>query len=228
MEKGVVSGNPVVDVEAEVFFGSYHAVDSSEQAFKTASAAAFRKAFAAARPVLLEPIVTLEVVVPLEKFGDISADLATRRGHITGMEALPGGGQAIQATVPLSEVLRYATDLKSMTGGQGSYTMEFKSYEPVPPNVQQAVVDRWNKSRACVEEDRPAALERRFEVDAATGRAARDIVDRRRRRRRLEQRPDSREDGRLAARRLADERADGAGRELELARGAISLDRNTR
>jgi elongation factor G len=153
LEKGVVSGNPVIDVEAEVFFGSYHAVDSSEQAFKTASAAAFRKAFLAARPVLLEPIVTLDVVVPLEKFGDISADLATRRGHITGMEALPGGVQSIQATVPLSEVLRYATDLKSMTGGQGSFTMEFKSYEPVPPNIQQNIIDKWTKARAGIEEE---------------------------------------------------------------------------
>ncbi len=153
LEKGVVSGNPVVDVEAEVFFGGYHAVDSSEQAFKTASAAAFRKAFLEARPILLEPIVSLEVVVPIEKFGDISADLATRRGHITGMEALPGGVQSIQATVPLSEVLRYATDLKSMTGGRGSYTMEFRSYEPVPPNIQQTIIDRWAKARAGVEEE---------------------------------------------------------------------------
>src|SRR3954469_16892238 len=88
LEKGIISGNPVVDVEAEVFFGGYHAVDSSEQAFKTASANAFRKAFLEARPVLLEPIVTIEIVVPMEKFGDVSADLSTRRGHITGMETL--------------------------------------------------------------------------------------------------------------------------------------------
>ncbi len=153
LEKGVVSGNPVVDVEVEVFFGSHHAVDSSEQAFKTAGAAAFRKAFAAARPTLLEPIVMLEIVAPFEKFGDISADLATRRGHITGMEALPGGQQAIHATAPLAETLRYATDLKSMTGGRGSYTMEFRSYEPAPPNVQQNLVDRWARSRAGIEED---------------------------------------------------------------------------
>lgn len=153
LEKGVISGNPVVDVEAEVFFGSYHAVDSSEQAFKTASATAFRKAFETARPVLLEPIVSLNVVAPMEKFGDVSADMSTRRGHITGMETLPGSLQSIQVTVPLSEVLRYATDLKSMTGGQGSYTMEFKSYEPVPPNVQQQIVDRWAKSRGGVEEE---------------------------------------------------------------------------
>ena len=153
LEKGIVSGNPVIDVEAEVFFGSHHPVDSSEQAFKTAGASAFRKAFNAARPVLLEPIVKMEIVVPLEKFGDISADLSTRRGHITGMEALPGGMQAIQADAPLSEVLRYATDLKSMTAGHGSYTMEFRSYEPVPPNIQQTIIDRWTKARAGVEED---------------------------------------------------------------------------
>ncbi len=152
LEKGIISGNPVVDVEAEVFFGSYHPVDSSEQAFKTAGANAFRKAFLDARPVLLEPIVKIEITIPIEKFGDISADLATRRAHITGMDALPGA-QVVQAVVPLSEVLRYATDLKSMTSGQGSYTLEFSSYEPVPPNVQQNIVDKWNKSRAHVEEE---------------------------------------------------------------------------
>ena len=107
-----------------------------------------------ARPVLLEPIVTLEVTVPLEKFGDISADLSTRRGHISGMEALTGGLQLIQATVPLSEVLHYATDLKSMTAGRGSYTMEFRSYEPVPPNVQQTLVDRYTKSRGASKRNR--------------------------------------------------------------------------
>jgi elongation factor G len=143
----------VVDVEVEVFFGGYHPVDSSEQAFKTASAAAFRKAFNECRPVLLEPIVAIEITVPTEKFGDVSADLSTRRGHITGMESASGGYQVIQAHVPLSEVLRYATDLKSMTAGRGSFTMEFKSYEPVPPNVQQQIIDRWNKSRTGVEEE---------------------------------------------------------------------------
>jgi elongation factor G len=153
LEKGVVSGNPVVDVEVEVFFGSHHAVDSSEAAFKIAGAAAFRKAFIAARPSLLEPIVNLEITAPLEKFGDISADLATRRGHITGMDALPGNQQSLRATVPLAEALRYATDLKSMTGGRGSYTMEFRSYEPVPPNVQTDLVNRWARSRAGIEEE---------------------------------------------------------------------------
>ena len=154
LEKGVVSGNPVVDVEVEVFFGSHHAVDSSEQAFKTASAAAFRKAFVDARPVLLEPIVNLEVTVPMEKFGDISADLSTRRGPaLPGWRLLSGGLQTLQANVPLSEVLRYATDLKSMTGGQGSFTMEFRAYEAVPPNVQQNLVDKYAKARAHIDED---------------------------------------------------------------------------
>ncbi len=153
IEKGVISGNQVVDIEAEVFFGGYHAVDSSEQAFKTASATAFRKAFLAAKPVLLEPIVTIEVTVPGEKFGDVSGDLATRRGHITGMDSLPGNLQVIKAKIPLSEVLRYATDLKSMTAGQGSFTMDFEGYEPVPPNIQQAIVDKYAKSRAGIEED---------------------------------------------------------------------------
>ena len=153
LEKGVVSGNPVVDFEVEVFFGSHHAVDSSEQAFKTAGASAFRKAFLAARPALLEPIVNLEVTVPSSRFGDATADLSTRRGHITGMQMLSGNLQVIQATVPLSEVLRYATDLKSMTAGQGSFTMEFRSYEPVPPNVQQQIIDRWAKTRGQVEEE---------------------------------------------------------------------------
>ena len=153
LEKGVVSGNPVVDIEVEVFFGSHHAVDSSEQAFKVAGASAFRKAFVAARPTLLEPIVDLEIVAPLEKFGDVSADLSTRRGHITGMESLPGGQQSIKATVPLAEALRYATDLKSLTAGRGSYTMEFRSYEPVPPNVQQDLVNRWARIRGAAEEE---------------------------------------------------------------------------
>lgn len=150
MERGVVSGNHVVDVEVEVFFGKDHPVDSSEAAFKMASAYAFRKAFLEAHPSLLEPVVSIEITVPAEKFGDVSADLATRRGHITGMEAISGNLQSIKADVPLAEVLTYASQLKSMTAGQGSYTMEFKDYEPVPGNVQKEIVDRYAKSRGAV------------------------------------------------------------------------------
>ncbi|MEW4570750.1 elongation factor G [Tautonia sp. JC769] len=153
MAKGVMTGNRVVDVEVEVHFGKYHDVDSSEAAFKIASAAAFRKAFDQARPALLEPVVSMEVTVPGEKFGDVSADLSTRRGHITGMDALPGGLQIIKATVPLAEVLSYSSTLKSMTGGQGSYVLEFHSYQPVPAHVQQQIVDKYQKSRTGVEEE---------------------------------------------------------------------------
>jgi elongation factor G len=153
MDKGVISGNQVVDVEVEVFFGKDHPVDSSEQAFKTAASTAFRKAFEQARPALLEPIVTIEITVPGEKFGDISADLSTRRGHITGMDSLAGNVQVIRAEIPLAEVLTYASQLKSMTGGQGSFTMDFKSHEPVPPNIQMQIVDRYKKSRAGIEEE---------------------------------------------------------------------------
>lgn len=100
MDKGVISGHQVVDVEAEVYFGKDHPVDSSEQAFKTAGATAFRKAFEQATPVLLEPIVSIEVTIPGEKFGDISADLSTKRGHITGMESISGNLQVIRAERP--------------------------------------------------------------------------------------------------------------------------------
>jgi elongation factor G len=153
MDKGVISGNQVVDVEVEVYFGKDHPVDSSETAFKTAGATAFRKAFEQAQPALLEPMVTIEVTVPAEKFGDISADLSTRRGHITGMESLPGNLQVIRADAPLAEVLTYASQLKSMTGGQGSFTMDFKSHDPVPANVQAQIVDKYKKSRAGIEEE---------------------------------------------------------------------------
>jgi elongation factor G len=153
MDKGVISGNQVVDVEVEVFFGKHHDVDSSEQAFKTASATAFRKAFEKARPVLLEPIVNLEVTVPGDKFGDITADLSTRRGHITGMDSIGGNMQVMKAVVPLSEVLTYASQLKSMTGGQGSFTIEFKSHEPVPAHVQRDIVEKYQKARGHVEDE---------------------------------------------------------------------------
>ena len=155
LEKGVISGNPVVDVEVEVFFGGYHAVDSSEQAFKTASAQrpSARRSSRPGRPCSSRSS-TSRSPSRSEKFGDISADLSTRRGHITG-HGHPPRRPAGRSRRPsrLSEVLRYATDLKSMTAGQGSFTMEFKSYEPVPPNVQQQIVDKWAKSRAGIEEE---------------------------------------------------------------------------
>ena len=153
LERGALAGYRIQDVAVEVYFGKDHPVDSSEAAFKTAGRVAFKNAFLQARPVLLEPIVNVEITVPAAKFGDITADLSTRRGHITGMDSLPGGLQIIRAEVPLAEVLTYASQLKSMTGGQGSFTMEFKSHEPVPPNVQQQIVEKYKKSRAGIEEE---------------------------------------------------------------------------
>ncbi|ADV62467.1 small GTP-binding protein [Isosphaera pallida ATCC 43644] len=153
LEAGVISGNQVVDVEVELFFGNYHDVDSSEQAFKTAARNAFRKAFEAAQPFLLEPTVVLHVVVPSDYFGAITADLSTRRGQITGMESLDGNQQMINAIVPLAEVLTYSTQLKSITGGQGTYTLELHGYDQVPANLQHKIVEKYQKSRAGIEED---------------------------------------------------------------------------
>jgi len=139
MAKGVIADCPAVDVRATVHDGKFHDVDSSEAAFKIASSRAFRDAFEKARPVLLEPIVDIEVTIPTKYMGDISADLSGRRGRIQGMGS-EAGQQIIQAQVPLAEVANYSTQLRSMTGGEGSYTMEFSHYEPVPSNVQQDVV----------------------------------------------------------------------------------------
>lgn len=153
MARGVLAGCEVVDLAAEVFFGKYHDVDSSEAAFKYAASMAFKETFAHAAPLLLEPIVKLDIVIPNEKMGDISGDLNTRRAHITGMNALPGGLQTVTAQAPLAEVLRYQTELKSMTGGQGSFSMEFSHLAPVPPNVQQHVVEKYKQHKT--EPDEP-------------------------------------------------------------------------
>jgi elongation factor G len=150
LREGVIAGSEVVDVSCEVHFGKYHDVDSSEAAFKLAASHAFKESFKLCRPVLLEPVVDLSVTVPAEKMGEITSDLNTRRAHITGMEALPGGFQQVRANVPLAEVMRYQTELKSMTGGQGFFAMEFSHYSPVPPNVQQQVAERSNHGRHVV------------------------------------------------------------------------------
>jgi elongation factor G len=140
MEKGVLAGYQVQDTVCELFFGKDHPVDSNESAFKTAANRCFRDVFAQARPVLLEPIVTAEISVPGEKLGDITSDLNGRRGRVEGMDGAPGGFQVIKAKVPLAEVMTYARALSSMTGGQGSFTIEFSHYEMVPGNEQQKIV----------------------------------------------------------------------------------------
>jgi len=139
MAKGILAGCVIEDVRVKVYFGKYHPVDSNEQAFKTASAMAFTLAFNASKPVLLEPVVRVDVTVPSQYMGAITGDLNGRRGRIVGMEA-EGDLQTISAEVPLAEVLRYATELSSMTGGVGAYTMEFCRYDIVPTQAAQKVI----------------------------------------------------------------------------------------
>jgi elongation factor G len=140
LEEGVIAGCPVQDVRVAVYDGKYHPVDSKEIAFKIAGRRAFEDAFIKAKPVLLEPIVDLEIMIPSSFMGDITGDLNTRRGRIQGMDSGPGGMQIIQAKAPLAEVATYNTQLRSITGGQGSYSMKFSHYEQVPANVQQQIV----------------------------------------------------------------------------------------
>ncbi len=139
MDTGVIAGCPVQDVRVSVYDGKYHPVDSKEIAFKIAGRNAFKDAMNNAKPTLLEPIVKLEVVIPASFMGDVTGDLNTRRGRIQGMDAAPGNMQIIKALAPLAEVATYNTNLRSMTGGQGSYTMEFSHYEAVPAHVQQQI-----------------------------------------------------------------------------------------
>lgn len=140
MAEGVLAGYPVTDVRVILFDGKYHSVDSSEMAFKIASSQAFKKGFLEANPVLLEPIVKVEVYVPEEFMGDVMGDLNKRRGRILGMEA-QGATQVIRALVPMAEMMKYAIDLRSMTQGRGTYTMDFSHYEEVPPQIGEQVIE---------------------------------------------------------------------------------------
>ncbi len=142
LERGVIAGYKVKDLCIEVFFGKHHPVDSSEQAFKTAASMAFRNVFQQAKPSLLEPIVRLEVTVPGDKLGDISSDMSGRRGRVLGMSSAGGDLQTVIAEVPLAEVTNYARALSSITGGQGSYTMEFTRYDLVPANIMREIVEK--------------------------------------------------------------------------------------
>ena len=142
MTDGVIAGFPVVDVKVTLVDGKTHPVDSKDIAFQIAGREAFQKAFLQANPILLEPIVNMEVTVPSENVGDITGDLAGRRGRVQGQDVLPGNLTTIKAQVPLAEVQQYNSQLKSVTGGQGSYLMELSHYEPVPPNVTQQIIAR--------------------------------------------------------------------------------------
>ncbi|MCM8813560.1 MAG: elongation factor G [Candidatus Omnitrophica bacterium] len=139
MEEGALAGYPLVDVKVTIYDGSYHEVDSSDMAFQIAGSMALKKGVLEANPVLLEPVMHVEIVVPGDVMGAINGDLSSRRGRVQGMEAV-GKYEKISAQVPLAEMLRYATDLRSMTQGQGSYTMSFSHYEEVPARVAEKIV----------------------------------------------------------------------------------------
>ena len=139
MKSGILGGFPVVGVHANVYDGSYHEVDSSEMAFHIAGSMAFKEAMQKASPVLLEPIMKVEVTTPEDYMGDVIGDINSRRGRIEGMEDI-GGGKMIRGYVPLAEMFGYATDLRSRTQGRGNYSMFFEKYEPVPKNVQEKVL----------------------------------------------------------------------------------------
>ncbi len=143
MEQGAIAGYPMQDVKVSVYDGKHHPVDSKEVAFVTAGKRAFLEAIEKAKPALLEPCVQIEVTVPNQHVGDITGDLSGKRGRIQSTDMLGGDQAVISAVVPLSEVSNYQNQLKSVTGGQGSFTMEFSHYEPVPPHQQQQIIAQY-------------------------------------------------------------------------------------
>lgn len=140
LKSGVIAGYPVVDVKVTLHFGSYHDVDSNENAFRMAGSMAFKEGMRKAKPVLLEPMMKVEVETPEEYTGTVMGDLSSRRGIVQGMDDMIGGGKAIKAEVPLSEMFGYSTDLRSATQGRATYSMEFKHYAEAPRNVVEAVM----------------------------------------------------------------------------------------
>ncbi len=145
LPSGILAGYPVVDVKVTLFFGSYHDVDSNENAFKVAASMAFKEGMRKADPVLLEPMMAVEVETPEEYAGTVMGDLSSRRGLVQGMEDMPGGGKQIKAEVPLAEMFGYATQLRSMTQGRATYSMEFKHYAEAPKNVADEIISARSK-----------------------------------------------------------------------------------
>jgi len=140
LNNGVLAGYPVVDIKATLFFGSYHDVDSNENAFRMAGSMAFKEGMRRASPVLLEPMMSVEVETPEDFMGNVMGDLSSRRGILQGMDDIPGGGKIVRAEVPLAEMFGYSTGLRSLTQGRATYTMEFKHYSEAPKNVADAVI----------------------------------------------------------------------------------------
>ena len=147
MEKGFLAGYQVVDVKATVYDGSYHDVDSSEQAFKIAGSLAFKAAAAAAQPVILEPVLQLEVEVPDDAVGDVVGDLNTRRGRLQGMDPISAGKTGVRAQVPMATMMRYALDLRSITKGRGRFRQAFSHYDELPQHEAQALIAEYEKHK---------------------------------------------------------------------------------
>ncbi|MGE5454033.1 MAG: elongation factor G [Methylocystaceae bacterium] len=148
LSEGVLAGYPVTNLKAIIYDGSFHPVDSSEMAFKIAANLAYKKGVEMAKPVLLEPVMSVEVIVPEQFMGDIIGDFNTKRGRVAGMESAGKGRQKIKAHVPLAEMMKYAIDLKSITQGRGYYTMEFSNYDEVPGNVAEKIIEKARKEKA--------------------------------------------------------------------------------
>jgi elongation factor G len=146
MASGILAGYPVIDMRATLVFGSYHEVDSSEMAFRAAGSIAFKEGFMKAKPILLEPVMKVEVEVPEEYMGDVIGDLSSRRGRVEGMDTIDKQSK-VKASVPLAEMFGYATDVRNKTRGQGTFTMEFSHYEEVPGNLAEGIITH-NKTAA--------------------------------------------------------------------------------
>ena len=141
---GVIAGYPMVDVKVALVDGSFHSVDSSEMAFKIAGSLAFKKAVAEAKPVLLEPVMNIAIRIPEDCVGDVMGDLNSRRGRVMGMDSEPKN-EVINAQVPMAEILRYAPDLTSMTGGRGAFSVGFSHYEEVPAQLAEKIIEATNQ-----------------------------------------------------------------------------------
>jgi len=148
LKRGFISGNPLVYVKVALVDGKYHPVDSSAQSFEIAASLGMQEAVPQASPTILEPIMTTTITVPDSNMGDVMSDINTKRGRVLGMTPVGNGMQQITANVPQAEMLHYATDLRSITQGRGSFKMEFYQYEEVPPNIQQEIIAQYKKEKA--------------------------------------------------------------------------------
>jgi elongation factor G len=151
LSDGILAGYPIVDVRVTLYDGSYHEVDSSEMAFKIAASMGFKTAMGQAKPILLEPIMSMEVIVPDDAMGDVIGDLNSRRGKVQGVDSKPGGNQVIRAQVPMAEVLKYSPDLRSMTSGRGSFTVGFSHYDELPAHLADRVIKEAEAAKAAKE-----------------------------------------------------------------------------